>query len=95
MASKNNRPDAKAMPIQSLGMALKQGGGTNEQSKVERLHDSLNGAGSKGKGYAKLGVSGAMDIKTDIAIPSAGAQKSKVAKQMSENKKISKKQKGE
>jgi hypothetical protein len=95
MASKNSKPDAKAMPIQSLGMSLKQGGGTNEQSPVKRLHDSLNGAGAKGKKYGKMSIDGAMDIKTDVAIPSVKSQKSKVDRQMSENKKISKKQKGE
>jgi hypothetical protein len=92
MPAKKSHPDAKAMPIASIGMALKQKGGTNSESPVTIIHDALNGSGSSKKGSI-MSIKGG-DIKTDIAIPSVKEQKSAVDKQMKGNREITKKQKG-
>lgn len=85
LPKEQKRPGGMATPVKGLFQMLGHEGGSNSPLPVQRLDHAMQKTGGKSTGKGQgISISGNVgDIKTNVSIPSIGAQKSALKKQMS------------
>jgi len=93
MPAKKSNPDAKIGSVVPIGHAVNfTGKKSNNELKVERLHEAVN-SGGKSKDVMK--INGSKEPKTEVSLPSVKDMNRKENKQFAENKKINNKYRGD
>lgn len=95
MPAKKSNPDAKVGSVTPIGHAVNfTGKSSNQELKVQRLHEAVNSGGGKAGGGMKS-IDGTKEPKTDVCIPSVKDMNRKVNKQFADNDKVNKKYRGD
>lgn len=96
MPAKKSNPDAKIGSVVPIGHAVNfTGKKSNNELKVERLHEAVNQSGGGKAGGNMKSIDGTKEPKCDVCIPSVKDMNRKVNKQFAENEKVNKKYRGD